>query len=119
MRDFGRSWRLRPEVKCSSGTELSETLTLIWFIFGCFCDVAISRLQQIYKIVEDVNTKSKQLASSYDETLDVFSADFDRLSLEYSTEYDQYALDEVVVGAIAPYVSLEAYHPPARPSLSL
>lgn len=48
--------------------------------------------------------KSKQVASHYEASLDVFTADFDKLSLEYSTEYELYQLDEVVVGAIAPYV---------------
>jgi hypothetical protein len=48
--------------------------------------------------------KSKQLASSYDLTLDIFAGDFEKLSLEYAFEYEQYELDEAVVGAIAPYV---------------
>lgn len=74
---------------------------------------AIARLQQISKVVEDVNIKSKEIASHYEATLDVFTADFDKLSLEYSTEYERYQLDEVVVGAIAPYVSLLIYVPPS------
>lgn len=72
----------------------------------CILYLAISRLQQISRIVEDINVKSKEIAGHYDITLDVFSADFDKLSLEYSSEYEHYQLDEVVVGAITPYVRL-------------
>jgi tuftelin-interacting protein 11 len=56
--------------------------------------------------VEDISIKSKEIASHYEATLDVFSADFDKLSLEYGSEYELYQLDEVVVGAIAPHVGL-------------
>lgn len=56
--------------------------------------------------MEAISIKSNQIATHYEATLDVFSADFDKLSLEYSSEYERYQLDEVVVGAIAPYVSL-------------
>lgn len=50
------------------------------------------------------------MSGHYEATLDVFSADFDKLSLEYSTEFEQLELDEVVVGAIAPFVSLSTVH---------
>lgn len=68
-------------------------------------NIAISRLQQISRIVQDVSIKSKEMSGHYEATLEVFSADFDKLSLEYSTEFEQLELDEVVVGAIAPFVS--------------
>lgn len=77
---------------------------------GCFAHqqtytyLAISKLQHINRIVEDISVESKEIASHYEATLDVFSADFDKLSLEYSSEYQLYQLDEVVVGAMAPYV---------------
>ena len=49
--------------------------------------------------------KSQEIASTYEANLDAFAEDFDKLTVDYSPEYDKYELDEVVVGAITPYVS--------------
>lgn len=61
-------------------------------------------MQQINAIVQDISVKAQEVSSHYEASLDVFSADFDKLAIDYSPEYDQYDLDEVVVGAVAPYV---------------
>ncbi|KAF8317597.1 TFP11-domain-containing protein [Clavulina sp. PMI_390] len=80
---------------------------------------SISRLQEINHIAEDISSKSKELAGSYDANLDIFSDAFTKLSLEYSAEYEQYQLDEVVVGAIAPYVRRQfaMWNPLQKPEL--
>jgi tuftelin-interacting protein 11 len=64
----------------------------------------ISRLQQVTLVVDEINAKSRQLASVYEATLDDFSPLFSRLLVEFPTEFDRYRLDEIVVAAIAPIV---------------
>ncbi|KAF8343173.1 GC-rich sequence DNA-binding factor-like protein-domain-containing protein [Cantharellus anzutake] len=66
-------------------------------------DIALSRLREISQIVERINLKSQGIAS-YEANLDVLAEEFDKLAIDYSPDYDKYELDEVVVGAIAPYV---------------
>jgi tuftelin-interacting protein 11 len=61
-------------------------------------------LQQVNAIVQDISVKAREVSSHYEASLDVFSSQFDKLAIDYSPEYDQYNLDEVVVGAVAPYV---------------
>lgn len=63
----------------------------------------ISRLQQVSLVVDEINTKSRELASVYEATLDDFSPLFSKL-LQFHTEFDRYRLDEIVVAAIAPIV---------------
>ena len=63
----------------------------------------ISRLQQVSLVVDEINTKSRELASLYEATLDDFSPLFSKLLL-FPTEFDMYRLDEIVVAAIAPTV---------------
>ena len=63
----------------------------------------ISRLQQVSLVVDEINTKSRELASVYETTLDDFSPLFSKLLL-FPTEFDRYRLDEIVVAAIAPTV---------------
>ena len=63
----------------------------------------ISRLQQVSLVVDEINTKSRELASVYEATLDDFSPLFSEL-LQFRTEFDKYRLDEIVVAAIAPTV---------------
>lgn len=71
-----------------------------------FCEeTGISRLQQIHLIIDEVSGISKTLASSYEPSLAPFIPPFDRLLYEFPEEYTQYALDEVVVGAVGPVVS--------------
>ncbi|KAF8845056.1 TFP11-domain-containing protein [Paxillus ammoniavirescens] len=64
----------------------------------------ISRLQQVTLVVDEINAKSRELASVYEATLDDFSPLFSRLLVEFTTEFDRYRLDEIVVAAIAPIV---------------
>ncbi|KIK96718.1 hypothetical protein PAXRUDRAFT_825661 [Paxillus rubicundulus Ve08.2h10] len=64
----------------------------------------ISRLQQVTLVVDEINAKSKELASTYEATLDGFSPLFSRLLVQFPTEFDRYQLDEIVVAAIAPTV---------------
>lgn len=63
----------------------------------------ISRLQQVSLVVDEINTKSRELASVYEATLDDFSPLFSKL-LQFPTEFDRYRLDEIVVAAIVPIV---------------
>ncbi|KAH8108887.1 TFP11-domain-containing protein [Phellopilus nigrolimitatus] len=63
----------------------------------------ISRLQAVHLVVDDINTKAKEIAmSDYEPTLETFSALIDKLNAQYSKEYDHYQLDEIVVAAIVP-----------------
>ncbi|KIJ65655.1 hypothetical protein HYDPIDRAFT_88241 [Hydnomerulius pinastri MD-312] len=64
----------------------------------------ISRLQQVTLVVDEVNSKAKELASVYEATLDDFSPLFSKLLVQFPTEFDKYRLDEIVVAAIAPIV---------------
>lgn len=63
----------------------------------------ISRLQQVSLVVDEIDTKSRVLASAYEATLDDFSPLFSKL-LQFPTEFDKYRLDEIVVAAIVPIV---------------
>ena len=63
----------------------------------------ISRLQQVSLVVDEISTKSRELCSVYEATLDDFSPLFTRL-LQFPTEFDRYRLDEIVVAAIVPIV---------------
>ncbi|KIP04527.1 hypothetical protein PHLGIDRAFT_75791 [Phlebiopsis gigantea 11061_1 CR5-6] len=64
----------------------------------------IARLQQVHLVVDDINSQAKQLKSSYDVSLEPFSASFETLIGLYPGEFERYHLDEVVVAAIAPVV---------------
>jgi tuftelin-interacting protein 11 len=63
----------------------------------------ISRLQQMSLVVDEINTKSRELASVYEATLDDFSPLFSNL-LQFPTEFCRHRLDEIVVAAIAPTI---------------
>ncbi|TFK75000.1 TFP11-domain-containing protein [Pluteus cervinus] len=64
----------------------------------------IARLQQVQIVANDINTKAKELASVEEVSLEALSPFFTKLIYEYAPEFDQYALDEIVVAAIAPLV---------------
>ncbi|KAG7439779.1 TFP11-domain-containing protein [Guyanagaster necrorhizus] len=64
----------------------------------------IARLQQVQLVANEFDAKSKELASTYEVSLDPFSPLVYRLLSEYSNEFDKYRLDEIVVAAIAPSV---------------
>jgi tuftelin-interacting protein 11 len=62
-------------------------------------------MQQIHLIVDDISAEAKELASVYEVSLDPFSPHFSRLLAQFPKEFDRYRLDEIVVAAIAPFVS--------------
>ncbi|KAG6335733.1 hypothetical protein ID866_3357 [Astraeus odoratus] len=64
----------------------------------------ISRLQQVSLVVDEVQSKSKELSSAYEADLDDLSPLFSKLLVNYPMEFDQYRLDEIVVAAIVPLV---------------
>ncbi|KAI0352110.1 TFP11-domain-containing protein [Trametes cingulata] len=64
----------------------------------------IARLQRVNIVVDEINTQSREAASTYEASLDPFTASFDKLLGQYAKEFDRYRLDEVVVAAIAPVV---------------
>ena len=66
----------------------------------------IARLQQVHLIVDDITAQAKKMASSYEVSLEPFSANFDSLFGLYPKDFDRYHLDEIVVAAIAPIVSI-------------
>lgn len=65
----------------------------------------IARLQQVQLVSGEIHSKSKQLASDYEPSLESFDPLFQRLLDEFGREFVRYRLDEVVVAAIAPAVS--------------
>ena len=67
--------------------------------------LVIARLQQIHLVVDDITSEAKRLSVSYEPTLDLFSASFDKLLGQFASDFDRYRLDEVVVAAISPAVS--------------
>ena len=66
----------------------------------------IARMQKVHLVCDDIQSMAKSLASSYEATLDPLSPHISQLVTTYPHEYDRYRLDEVVVAAIAPIVSL-------------
>ncbi|KJA28197.1 hypothetical protein HYPSUDRAFT_34579 [Hypholoma sublateritium FD-334 SS-4] len=62
----------------------------------------IARLQQIQLVTSDINAVAKDLLSTYEVSLDLFSPLFEKLIHEFGNEYDKYHLDELVVAAITP-----------------
>ncbi|CAK5267229.1 unnamed protein product [Mycena citricolor] len=62
----------------------------------------IARLQQVHIVANEIDSKSKELASSYEPSLDSFSPLFYKLSDQFGPELEKYRLDEIAVAAIAP-----------------
>lgn len=62
----------------------------------------IARLQRIQLVANDINEKTKEMSSLYEASLEPFSPLVTTLIHDYSSEYEKYGLDEIVVGAIAP-----------------
>ncbi|KAL1684079.1 GC-rich sequence DNA-binding factor-like protein-domain-containing protein [Schizophyllum commune] len=62
----------------------------------------IAALQRVQIVANEIGTKSKEVSSSYDASLDAFDPLFDKLTQQFNTDFDKYRLDEVVVAAIAP-----------------
>jgi len=63
-------------------------------------------MQQINLVVDSINAQAKELVSVYEVSLDPFSPHFSQLLAQFPTEFDRYRLDEIVVAAIAPLVSI-------------
>ena len=68
--------------------------------------LGIARLQQIHLVVDDINLEAKRLSASCEPTLDLFSPSFDKLLGQFAGDFDRYRLDEIVVAAISPVVSV-------------
>ena len=65
----------------------------------------IQRLQALHLTVDEISAKTKEAAmSDYEPSLDFFSASVDKIATGFPNEFDRYAVDEVVVAAIAPTV---------------
>ncbi|KAJ7656386.1 GC-rich sequence DNA-binding factor-like protein-domain-containing protein [Mycena polygramma] len=64
----------------------------------------IARLQQVQIVANEIESKSKELASVYEVSLEGFSPLFYKLVDQFSREFERYRLDEIVVAAIAPFV---------------
>ncbi|KAF7327485.1 Tuftelin-interacting protein 11 [Mycena kentingensis (nom. inval.)] len=64
----------------------------------------IARLQQVQIMANDIDAKSKELASVYEASLEDFTPLFYKLVSEFAREVEKYRLDEVIVAAIAPLV---------------
>ncbi|KAJ7056581.1 GC-rich sequence DNA-binding factor-like protein-domain-containing protein [Mycena amicta] len=64
----------------------------------------IARLQQVQIVAQDIDAKSKELASVYEASLEDFSPLFYKLLEQFSRELEKYRLDEIIVAAIAPLV---------------
>lgn len=56
--------------------------------------------------MDDINLEAKRLSASYEPALDLFSPSFDKLLGQFAGDFDRYRLDEVVVAAISPVVSV-------------
>ncbi|KAK7049042.1 Tuftelin-interacting protein 11 [Favolaschia claudopus] len=64
----------------------------------------IARLQQVQIVANEIDTKSKELASLYEVSLENFSPLSYKFVDQFSREFERYRLDEIVVAAIAPLV---------------
>ncbi|KAG6832255.1 hypothetical protein H0H87_002151 [Tephrocybe sp. NHM501043] len=64
----------------------------------------IERLQKVQLVANDINSKSKELSSMYEVSLEPFSPLFYGLVDQFSREMERYRLDEIIVAAIAPIV---------------
>ncbi|KAI0079346.1 TFP11-domain-containing protein [Panus rudis PR-1116 ss-1] len=78
----------------------------------------ISRLQQVHLVVDDINSQAKEIAQTYEASLEPFSPNFDKLVGQFAKEFDRYRLDEIVIAAIAPVVRrmLAQWNPLEDPS---
>lgn len=68
-------------------------------------EVEITRLQAIHAITQHIASLASNAASqTASDPLEPFEGDFSRLLEDFRAEYDEYDLDEVIVGAIAQVV---------------
>ncbi|KAF8906195.1 GC-rich sequence DNA-binding factor-like protein-domain-containing protein [Gymnopilus junonius] len=81
----------------------------------------IARLQRIQLVANDINEKAKEISSLYEVSLEPFSPSVTTLIHDYSSEYEKYGLDDIVVGAIAPVMRrmVANWNPLEDPSLFL
>ena len=57
-------------------------------------------------VVDEINTQAREIASTYEASLEPFGPAFDKLLGRHAAEFDRCRLDEVVVAAIAPVVRI-------------
>ena len=78
----------------------------------------IDRLQKVHIVVDSIQSKSRELSSSYDSTLEPLTPLFCQLLEDFPLEFDKYRLDEIVVAAITPIVRrmVQGWDPLTEPS---
>jgi tuftelin-interacting protein 11 len=60
----------------------------------------------VHLVVDEISAKAKAVARETEPAtkLEQFTPYFDQLLMEYSREYEQYRLDEIVIASVAPTV---------------
>ncbi len=110
-----RAWNLAEEKKLRKSQKEEEqseftdylqlsflvSLTLVWL--GLITEVV--RLRAVQEVVKAIVAKTAELPGNVPKPLEPLSGDFTLLLEDYRAEYDDYELDEVVVGAISQIVS--------------
>ena len=82
------------------------------FVFDCSYSpfntrpfTVIERLQAVHIVVDDINSKTRDLSiSDYEPSLDIFATPIEKLTKDFEKEYTRYHVDEIVVAAIVPTV---------------
>ncbi|KZT59459.1 TFP11-domain-containing protein [Calocera cornea HHB12733] len=64
----------------------------------------IARLQRIRIVVDQIAEDAREIASTYEPSLDPFEKSFETLLNEFSADYEKFGLDEIIVGAMTPVV---------------
>jgi len=64
----------------------------------------IARLSRIRIVVDQIADDAKQIASTYEPSLDPFEQSFATLLNDFSTDFEKFELDEVVIGAMTPVI---------------
>lgn len=95
--------RLRKKVE-DEAERKSLKLQSSSLVLMSYFPAVISRLQQVQLVTNEIASKSKELSSIYEASLEPFSPLFYKLVDQFSREFDIYRLDEIVVAAIAPLV---------------
>lgn len=90
--------KVEEEADCTSHSLSNSSHTNLYTV--------IARLQQVQLVANEIDTKSKELASVYEVSLEPLSPLFYKLVDQFSREFERYRLDEIVVAAIAPLVGL-------------
>ncbi|KAJ7203945.1 GC-rich sequence DNA-binding factor-like protein-domain-containing protein [Mycena haematopus] len=96
--DERKKWVVHEEARLRKRVEEEADCKSFFPIF------LIARLQQVQIVAHEIDTKSKELASVYEASLEEFSPLVYKLVDQFSHEFERYRLDEIVVAAIAPLV---------------